>query len=178
MSIESLEEMLKKQFPRGAPVEVPYRNEAPPEVVLGVGDARRGVPVQPAPQVSVETAVTPEGTPKTKVTDKSAIDVVGYETEDRPRKTYAEEQQEKIAAQMAAAQPMIQAAAPQTREFDDIRQQITQFRNEGKEAGGIHWAELLGMALPVVAGASVGQFGAPAKSSGAYGIARAAEERK
>ena len=177
MSLESLEEMLKKQFPNGAPVEVPYRNEAPVGQVLAVGDARRGTPAQPASQATVEAAVTPQGTPQFKVTDKSAIDVVGYETDDRPRKTYAEEQQEKIAAQMQAAQPIIQAA-PQSREFDDIRQQITEFRNEGKEAGGLHWAELLGMAIPVAVGASVGQLGAPAKSSGAYGISRAAEERK
>ena len=186
MSLESLEEMLKKQFPGGAPVEVPYRRvepvaspeypvATPQEMERQFAKARANtefkgepkpssMPYEPAMDVpvqvkAVETSAqtAPQSAPAVSNTDDLLARIRSMSTQSQ--------------APIAPAVDPVSAGIQD--EIELMREKSTRSGGEG----GVHWAELLGMALPVALGASVGQVGAPARSSGAYGIARAKEER-
>lgn len=202
MSIESLEELLKKQMPPASQpnpsrtnyVELfeeatkPGAGRMSPEVDSMLGkiieeDARKAQAARAAdPRTKLESTK-----PKVSLGNDN-IDVSGTL---RPFPEPAPVPQSAPVPQTAPSnqtnefleslkQLNTANSAPQapSAEYDEVKRQIQEFKGSRDQGGGIHWAEILGMAIPVALGAGVGQVGAPAKSSGKYGIDRAAEERK
>jgi hypothetical protein len=180
MSLESLEEMLKKMQPSTSQVEVPYAPVTPEAVARSEAKAAKvltpqemsGEPTGRVPLTHPKTVIEPSGAIASKDLDALAV------PEGPAPKTYEEEQREKIASMLSQEQTKAASPTQPSGDYAEISRQIEEFKTQQQGGQGIHWAEMLGMAIPVALGAGVGQLGAGAKSSGAYGIKRAEEERK
>lgn len=109
---------------------------------------------------------------------KIAFSETEYSYKPQPKMPKSSAQTEEFLKKLNELNQSNSPVPQQSQEYADIRKQIEEFKASRDQGGGIHWAEMLGMAIPVVVGAGVGQLGAGAISSGQYGLSRAAEERK
>lgn len=185
MSIESLEEMIKKQFPqqqtRSNYVEVVDTPELPK--VTGISQesiARDAAKAQAARMADPRTALESQR-PRETVGTQEAIPVSSAIREVvAPQRTVQPTQpapQEKSFADMISDLQRSPSQAPREDIYGSTETEIQRLKSQRSGAGDNGWIDLLGMAIPTVVGASVGQLGAGAIPAGEYGIARGKEIR-